>query len=61
MVLTVFCFVEKVQLVLVQYIGFFLTGLTVLGSLGVGKDFIHVFQLPLQLRVFLLQGFYRLA
>ena len=46
MVLAVFCFIEEVQLVLVQYIGLLLTGLAVLCPLGIGKNLVHVLQLP---------------
>lgn len=42
-----------------QNIAPLLTGLAEAGSLCIGKDFIHVFQFLLQLRVFLLQCFYR--
>ena len=37
MVLAVFCFIEEVQLVLTQNIGFLLAGLAILGSLGIGE------------------------
>lgn len=44
-----------------QNIAPLLTGLAEAGSLRIGKDLIHVFQFMLQLRVFLLQCFYRLG
>ena len=54
MVLAVFCFIEQAYLVLGQDIAFLLAGLAVLDSLGIGKDLIHVLQLPFQLCIFLL-------
>ena len=53
-VLAVFCFIEQAYLVLGQDIAFLLAGLAVLDSLGIGKDLIHVLQLPFQLCIFLL-------
>ena len=47
--------------VFAQNIAPLLTGLAEAGSLRIGKDLIHVFQFLLQLRVFLLQCFYRLG
>ena len=44
-----------------QNIAPLLTGLAEAGSLRIGKDLIHVLQFLLQLRVFLLQRFYRLG
>ena len=54
------CLIEQAHLVFAQNIAPLLTGLPEAGSLRIGKDLIHVLQLPLQLRVFLLQCFYRL-
>lgn len=54
------CLIEQAHLVFAQNIAPLLTGLAEAGSLRIGKDLIHVLQLPLQLRVFLLQCFYRL-
>ena len=60
-VLTDLCLIEQAHLVFAQNIGLLLAGLAEAGSLHIGKDFIHVFQFPLQLRVFFLQCFYRLG
>ena len=60
-VLTDLCLIEQAHLVFAQNIAPLLTGLAEAGSLRIGKDFIHVFQFLLQLRVFLLQCFYRLG
>ena len=60
-VLTDLRLIEQAHLVFAQNIGLFLAGLAEAGSLCIGKDLIHVLQLPLQLRVFLLQCFYRLG
>ena len=60
-VLTDLCLIEQAHLVFAQNIALLLTGLAEAGSLRIGKDFIHVFQFLLQLRVFLLQCFYRLG
>ena len=56
-VLTDLCLIEQAHLVFAQNIALLLTGLAEAGSLRIGKDFIHVFQFLLQLRVFLLQCF----
>ena len=58
--LTDLCLIEQAHLVFAQNIGLLLTGLAEAGSLRIGKDLIHVLQLPLQLCVFPLQCFYRL-
>ena len=55
-----FCFIEKAGLVM-QNIAVFLAGLTEPGPLGIGKDLIHVLQLPLQFRIFLLKQFNRIC
>ena len=39
----------------------FPSGLTEPGSLGIGKDLVHVFQLPFQLCIFLLKQFNRIC
>ena len=58
--LLLFRLIEKAGLV-VQNIAVFLAGLTEPGSLGIGKDLIHVLQLSLQLRIFLLKQFNRIC
>ena len=60
-VLTDLRLIEQAHLVFAQNIGLFLAGLAEAGSLRIGKDLIQVLQFPLQLRVFLLQCFYRLG
>ena len=60
-VLTDLCLIEQAHLVFAQNIGLFLAGLAEAGSLRIGKELIHVLQFLLQLRVFLLQCFYRLG
>ena len=53
------CFVEQAGLFL-QYISVLLAGLTEPGSLGIGKDLVHMLQLALQLvnfRFLLQDGF----
>ena len=46
MILLFFCFVEDLDLVLPHDIGSLFTGLTEPGPLGIGKDLVHVVQLP---------------
>ena len=44
-----------------EFIAVLLAGLTEPGSLGIGKDLVHVFQLPFQLCIFLLKQFNRIC
>ena len=60
-VLTDLRLIEQAHLVFAQNIAPLLAGLAEADSLRIGKDLIHVLQFPLQLRVFLLQCFYRLG
>ena len=55
--LLLFRLIEKAGLV-VQNIAVFFAGLTEPGPLGIGENLVHVFQLPLQLRIFLLKQCY---
>ena len=41
-----------------EFIAVLLAGLTEPGSLGIGKDLVHVLQLPFQFRIFLLEQCY---
>ena len=50
-----------VMILVMQNIAVFLAGLTEPGPLGIGKDLIHVLQLPLQFRIFLLKQFNRIC